>query len=193
MVMGTCVETIDKTTSAALASTVTTQGNFAMCHWMYFDYAANTAVLSNSATTNAWGDSKYLATAAWGTNGAATTGAGATNGGNSQGTSLTLAANGLAFSPAAASPTTFAAGAYTMAWYQPKEATTYAAGSLRRYLAGLTANAESVKGYCVSMRKSDNTSHVTGGFVAGATVVLSGSAALAMGAAALLGSAAFIF
>merc|ERR1712046_539778 len=136
---------------------------------MYFDYETNTALLTYSATTNAWGDSKYLATAQWGTNGGAVTGAGATNGGNSQGTSLTLA------------------------WYQPKEATTYAAGSLRRYLAGLTANAESAKGYCVSLRKADNTSHVSGGFVAGATVVLSGSAALAMGTAALLGSAAFIF
>jgi len=80
-----------------------------------------------------------------------------------------------------------------MAWYQPKEATTYAASALRRYLAGLTANAESVKGYCVSTRRTDGVTHISAGFVAGATVVLSGSSALAMGAAALLGSAAFIF
>merc|ERR1712187_903698 len=99
VVIGTCVETIDKSTGAALASTVTTQGNFAMCHWMYFDYGTNTAVTTLSGTTDAWGDSKFLATAAWGTNGGAVTGAGAAKGGNSQGTSLTLAANGLAFAP----------------------------------------------------------------------------------------------
>jgi len=107
VVIGTCVETIDKTTGAALLTTVTTQGNFAMCHWMYFDYGANTAVTTLSGTTNGWGDSKFLATAAWGTNGGATTGAGAASGGNSQGTSLTSAANGLVFAPAEAASVTF--------------------------------------------------------------------------------------
>merc|ERR1712183_226483 len=80
VVIGTCVETLTSA-SAALATTVTTEGNFAICHWMYALYSVNTAVTTLSGTTKAGGG----------------------------GTSLTNAANGLTFGPAAAASTTLTA------------------------------------------------------------------------------------
>lgn len=78
-----------------------------------------------------------------------------------------------------------------MWWYQPKYATTYAAGTLRRYNGG-KSDADHVKGYCMSQRKADGSTHETKGFLAGATVTLSGAAALVAGAVAL-GAAALAF
>jgi len=159
---------------------------------MYAIYGANTAVTSLSGTTNAWGDTKYLATAQWGTAGNAVTGKGATNS-SGQGTSLTLANNGLTFTPAAASSTTYTAQAYTMLWLQPKYASTYAAGTLRRYSGG-SSNGDKVKGYCFSTRLVSVTSNVSKGIVANTAVTtLTGAAALFAGVSAVLGTAAVIF
>ena len=190
VVIGTCVETLDSA-SAALATTVTTEGNFAICHWMFAVYGNDTAVTTLSATTNGWGDTKYLTTSQWGTSGNAVTGAGATSTGGG-GTSLTSANNGLEFSPAVAASLTLSAQAYTMTWYQPKYASTYGSSALRRYNGG-TSDADKVKAYCVSTRIVTVTSHVTAGFVAGSAVTLSGAAALTAGVATLLGSTVFIF
>ena len=189
VVIGTCVETLDSA-GAALATTVTTEGNFAICHWIFAKYTLDTAVTTLSNTTNAWGDTKYLTTTQWGTAGNAITGAGATKTG-SGGTSLTLAANGLKFTPTEAASTTLTAQAYTMAWYQPLQTSTYS--GLRRY-SGPASGGDKVKGYCVSTRTTASSTVITAGIVANTAVVtLAGAFALTAGAAGLLGSAVFIF
>jgi len=41
MGMGTCVETLDSA-GAALATTVTDQGNMALCHFIFWQYSTGT-------------------------------------------------------------------------------------------------------------------------------------------------------
>merc|ERR1712139_203634 len=183
MGMGTCAETLTSA-SAALATTVTTEGNFALCHWVFWLFSGDTAVALSAASTGTydWGSTHYLTTTQWGTNGGAIKGSTMKSGG---GTALTSTANGLVLSPVAAqATTTIAVGAKTFTWYQPKYATTYSSSSLRRYNGG-TADADKVKGYCVAQRLLATASHVATGFTAAETVTLTGASALAASAIAL--------
>jgi hypothetical protein len=122
--IGACVELLTSD-SAALASTVTTVGNFAICHWMYVTYAVgvNTAPAKTAAgatAASAWGETRYLNAATWGTAGATLLGTSM----QSSGTAITAAAQGFALSATAL--TAYVAGtAYTQTWYQPKYADTY--------------------------------------------------------------------
>lgn len=75
--IGTCVETLDAD-GTSLAARVTTEGNYALCHWMY--YKGQTASDPTSATSagnaNAnWGETRYLNEVEWGTSGSHITGA----------------------------------------------------------------------------------------------------------------------
>lgn len=182
--MGTCVETLT-TAGAALATGVTTSGNYALCHWVFWLFSADTAVALSAASTGTydWGQTDYLTETQWGTAGAGVKGSTMKSGG---GTSLTSTTNGLTLSPVAASTTTtIAVGAKVFTWYQPKYASTYSSTSLRRYNGG-TSDADKVKSYCVAQRLLATTTHVATGFtVAVASVTLSGASALAASAIAL--------
>jgi len=193
MAIGGCVETLTST-SVALATGVATEGNFAICHWLFFDaVAGNTPVLNLAAVTSAYGTTRYLNETQWGTNGGAVTGAGMIS--SSGGTELTATTNGLTYDPVPSATFTAYVDAtiYKMWWYQPKYASSYAAGTLRRYNGGSTDGSK-VKGYCVSQRlaKSTASTHIAGGFSAGSTVTLAGASAIAAGAIAL-GAAALAF
>lgn len=184
--MGTCVATLQTDGATELAASTTTEGNYALCHFIFFQSKTGTVVLVAAASgTNDWGQSNYLNETQWGTAGAGIKGNGlkATNSG---GTIISATTQGHAITPAGASGTTdITAGAKTFFWYQPVWSNTYAATALRRYNGGGT-EAEKVKAYCVSMRKLDGASHLTGGFVAQTAVTtLTGASALAASAIAL--------
>merc|ERR1712166_1542851 len=61
MAYGTCIETLDNT-GAALASGNTTAGNFALCHWLFFQFmlTANTIEYATDTGNYDWGETKYL-------------------------------------------------------------------------------------------------------------------------------------
>lgn len=183
MVLGTCVETLTSA-SASLAASTTDQGNYALCHWIFYHWGSDTAHVTTASTgSNAWGESKYLNEAQWGTAGGALTGA-ATHA-SSGGTSLTSTTNGLTLTPTPAASFTFTNNSdYSMWWYQPKWVSTYAATALRRYNGG-SADANKVKGYCWGVRSASSSTVVTANRGTGATVTLSGAAALAFSAVAL--------
>merc|ERR1712096_335977 len=67
MGMGTCVETLDSS-GVALATTVTDQGNMALCHFIYWTFKADTVALYAASTgTYDWGATMYMNTTQWGT------------------------------------------------------------------------------------------------------------------------------
>ena len=182
--MGTCVETLT-TAGAVQATTVVDNGNFAICHFLFYQYASGvvTFVAASTGTTD-WGLTMYLNTSQWGTAGSGLKGS-TMNG--TGGTAITLATWGLTLSPAAATgTTTIAAGNKVWTWFQPTQATTYAATALRRYGGGFNnSTAYKVKAYCVSQRLTATTTNVAAGIVAASAVVtLSGASALAAGAIA---------
>lgn len=184
--MGTCVETYKADGSAALAASTTTEGNYALCHFIFYKSGASPVTLVAAASgTNDWGQSNYLNETQWGTAGAGVKGNGM-KASNSGGTMITTASYGHAITPAGASgTTTIAVGSKTFFWYQPKYASTYASTALRRYNGGGT-EVEKVKAYCVSQRLLSGTAHIAGGFVAQtATTTLTGASALAASAIAL--------
>ena len=174
--LGTCVETLDAS-GVRVASTVTTDGNNALCHWFYvLGGATSTPGVASTGGTN-WGETKYLTHAQWG----ATSGAGVV--GN------TIKSNGTSISTSyehtldpASIASVFAAGTYKMTWYQPKYAATYAETALRRYNGG-TADADKVKAYCVAMRLVSAASAISPLDITAAsttgTVTLTGASALA--------------
>lgn len=166
---------------AAIAATVTTVGNVAICHWMYtaHDGTDDSPASYSGGTTAAseWGETRYLDATAWGTAGTGIIGT------NMQtlGTRITSAAQGFTLSNT--SVTTFAAGtAYTQTWYQPKWASTYTSSALRRYNGGAT-DGDKVRGYCVGARSltDASTDYVP---VVGTQVTVTGATALAAGAIA---------
>jgi len=172
---GTCVETLDSA-GVRVASTVTTEGNNALCHWFYvLGGGTSTAQTASTGGTN-WGETKFLTHAQWGS----TAGAGVV--GN------TIKSNGTSISTSyehtldPASVTTFAAGTYKMTWYQPTYAATYAETALRRYNGG-TADADKVKAYCVGLRLVSAASAISPTEITAAsttgTVTLTGASALA--------------
>lgn len=192
MTIGGCVETLDGS-SVALATGVTTEGNYAICHWLFFvAVSGNVPVLTLAGATSGYGTTRFLSETQWGTAGNAVTGAGAISSGG--GTELTATTNGLTYSPVLSSTfTAFTAVDYTMWWYQPTYSSSYTAGTLRRYNGG-SSDGSKVKGYCVSQRMATSTesTHIPGGFTAGTTVTLAGASAMAAGAIAL-GAAALAF
>lgn len=187
--MGTCVETLGSDNATALATTVTTDGNHALCHFVYWLFNTGTVTIYKlaSATNYEWGRTLYMTTAQWGTNGAAVVGSGMYSSGGSL---LTSAAHGLVLAPVASTTSTLTAGDISFTWYQPTFASTYASTTLRRYNGGGT-NVESVQAYCVSQRLLATTTHKTGGWQKKTAVTaLTGASALAataiaFGAAAL--------
>ena len=173
--IGTCVETLDSA-GTRVASTVTDDGNNALCHWFYVLGGSTSTAGTASTGTGNWGETKFLTHAQWGT----TSGGGVIgNTIKSNGTSISTS-YGHALSPT--SVTTFSAGSYTMTWYQPTLASTYSSTALRRYNGG-TADADKVKAYCVGLRRLDATAvlSTTGITAASATgtVTLTGASALA--------------
>lgn len=76
-VIGTCVETLDAD-GVALASRVTSEGNYALCHWFYYKGQSTGDPTSASKTGTAaanWGETRYLTEVEWGTSGSHITGA----------------------------------------------------------------------------------------------------------------------
>ena len=185
MALGTCVETLT-TAGAVMAATVTDNGNFALCHFVYYQYKAGTVVLTAAQTgTNDWGASTYLTATQWGTAGSGLIGTSLNTA--TGGTAITSATWGMVLSPAAASGTVLiTAGTKSWVWYQPTYATTYSSSTLRRYGGGYNnSTADQVKGYCVSARTLAGSANKSAGIVAAATkVTLSGASALAAGAIA---------
>ena len=184
--MGTCVATLQTDGATELAASTTTEGNYALCHFIFFVSGSGTVTLVAAASgTNDWGQSNYLNETQWGTagNGVKGNGMKATNSG---GTIISATTQGHALTPAGASgTTTITAGTKNFFWYQPIWSNTYAATALRRYNGGGT-EAEKVKAYCVSQRLLSVSTHVAGGFVAQTAVTtLTGASALAASAIAL--------
>lgn len=181
---GTCVATLGTDNSTELASTVTTDGNFALCHFIFWQSVnsgtAPAFVAAASGATN-WGQTNFLATGAWGTAGSGITGATMRTGtgvqyiGDSYGHTLT---------PAGAAGATIAAGDKQFTWQQPKWASTYGITALRRYDGGGT-NKESVKPYCISKRRLDGATTISAGIVGLTVVALTGAQTLAASALAL--------
>jgi len=179
--IGTCVETLDAS-GVALATGVITEGNYAICHWMYstYDNTDDSPASYAGGTTPAteWGETRYLNEAAWGTNGSAILG----NNIQTAGTRITSTTQG--FETLVSVTTTFsAATAYNQVWYQPKWASTYAAGVLRRYNGG-TTDAHKVRGYCVGVRNISDASTDYAPVASAAFATLTGATALAAGAIA---------
>lgn len=76
-VVGTCVETLDDD-GEYLRSGVKIQGNYAICHWMYFLAQAGTVNLLNTSYSTLggtigtnWGETRFLNEYEWGTHGSA--------------------------------------------------------------------------------------------------------------------------
>ena len=194
-VLGTCVETYTSA-GVVVASTVTDDGNIALCHW--FLIAANATagtVAVVSGTTNTYGIANYMTATQWGTAGNAMVGNGLLTRGTSIGTT-----HGFALTPATKPTTTYTAGTYTQLWYQPTYASTYASTTLRRYNGG-SGDADKVKAYCAKQRPIDtaSTTYDSNSALVAATVggtngvvTLTGAQALAAGAIAF-GVAALSF
>lgn len=189
--IGTCVETLDSA-GAAVATTVTTVGNFAICHFLFYaaTSSGNSGTVTNAYTGTHWGLTTYMTATQWYSSSGTTAGAGLlgstmnTSGG---GTGLTSGTNGLVFTPATTVTNFVVSTVYEMEWYQPLQTTTYGASALRRYSGAFNgATADKVKPYCISQRLvgSGNTTHRSAGITAGSVATLSGATALAAGAIA---------
>ena len=73
-VIGTCVETLDNT-GASLGAGVVTEGNYAICHWLYYTgISDNTGVALGGVANTDFGETRYLTEAEWGTDGSKITG-----------------------------------------------------------------------------------------------------------------------
>lgn len=185
-VIGTCVETRDPN-GDQLAAGKTTVGNYAICHWLYVQVQSGSATLNTSGTFGGglagtdWGETRYLTETEWGTAGAALTGATAHTTGTAVG-----AAHGFALSDTGL--TAFVPKAvYSMSWFQPKWATTYAANKLRRYSANQNP-ADQVLAYCMGTRPVSSTVQAID--IARATHAGADGVVTLAGAASLLASVA---
>ena len=194
-VIGTCVETYDSA-GVVVASTVTDDGNLAVCHWFLIkaDATAGTVDLV-SGTTADYSVAYHMTATQWGTAGNALVGSGLATRGTVIGTTY-----GFTRTPATAPTPTYTAQAYTQFWYQPTYASTYASTALRRYNGG-SGDADRVKAYCMMQQDIDSasTTFQTATAAVAATVggtsgvvTLTGAQALATGAIAF-GVAALAF
>jgi hypothetical protein len=194
-VIGTCVETYDSA-GVVVASSVTDDGNIALCHWFLIDANATAGTVDVvSGTTNTYGIANYMTATQWGTAGNAMVGNGLLTRGTSIGTTY-----GFALTPSTKPATVYTAGSYTQLWYQPTYASTYASTTLRRYNGG-SGDGDKVKAYCAKLRPIDtaSTTYDAASALVAATVggtsgvvTLTGAQALAAGAIAF-GVAALAF
>ena len=160
-VIGTCIETLDRSGNP-LAAAVTTEGNYAICHWLYFERGET--LTSNAAYSNQlrggvngeWGETVYLNEAEWASSGSRITGESIRTLGTPISADYGFARSGFADTAVTSTYTFQAMGVYQMSWYQPKYAQTYSKDGLRRYQGG-SEDASKVKGYCVGPRNIDAT------------------------------------
>jgi hypothetical protein len=151
-VIGTCVETYDSA-GVVVASTVTDDGNLALCHW--FLIALNSIPGTStvvSGTTNDYSVAYYLTAVQWGTAGNALVGNGLATRGTVIGTTQEFTRT-----PSTKPTDVFTAGTYKQKWFQPKYAATYSASALRRYNGG-SSDGDNVKAYCAEQRDIATTS-----------------------------------
>lgn len=151
-VVGTCVETLTSEGETLPAGTIT-EGNFGLCHWFYISLQTGSATSNTNGTTlngvtgTDWGETRYYTETEWGTAASGLTGSVVQTKGKAIG-----AAHGFALSHTSLTafvPYTI----YSMSWYQPKYAETYAATELRRYHGGGDGqDASKVRGYCAGAR-----------------------------------------
>lgn len=194
-VIGTCVETYDSL-GVVVASTVTDDGNIALCHWFLVAGNATVGTVAVvSGTTNTYGIANYMTATQWGTGGNAVVGNGLLTRGTSIGTT-----HGFALTPSTKPVSIYTAGEYKQTWYQPTYASTYASTVLRRYNGG-SGDADKVKAYCAMLRDiaTASTTYASTTAMVAATVggtagvvTLTGAQALAAGAIAF-GVAALAF
>ena len=150
MGMGSCIETLS-TSGSVQDLFVTDNGNYAICHWVFFQFAAGTVTMVESEMgTNEWGSTKYLTAVQWGVGGSAIIGNIMNT--SAGGTAISVEKWGMVSTPTAAVSTfTVLSGVKTWAWYQPIYANTYGVSNLRRYGGGYNnSTADKVRGYCVS-------------------------------------------
>lgn len=189
--IGTCVETLDDD-GLTLAAGISTEGNYAICHWFYFLARTNTTATKQGGYVGLdWGETRYLTEFDWGTAGSNISGTRIETLGSAIG-----AAHGFALSETTALTTFLDGGVYTHTWYQPKYAATYAATELRRYNGGPSFGSR-VKAYCIGQHVLDNAyvnADVRAADHAGVAgvVTLSGAFALSAGAIAF-GAASLAF
>lgn len=111
--IGTCVETLDSE-GETLAARVTTTGNYALCHWMYFKGQTEGDTYHAVGGTNAanWGETRYYNEVEWGTSGSHITGANI----QSNGTPIDNK-HGFALSDTSLTTGFINGGVYSMSWY----------------------------------------------------------------------------
>jgi len=186
-VIGTCVETLhaDGTNPDKDRTDI---GNFGLCHFLYYLAATtnadgnNTTYPVNGGTQNiSWGEVRIYTADQWGNGGSGIVGASA----QSNGIALSSTWNGFAQS------SDLLTGykdkfTYSLSWYQPPFASTYAAGTLRRY-SGNAQNPDKMRVYCFSARNLSSATFfgmTKVDQVVDGIVTMSGATALAAGAIA---------
>ena len=103
-------------------------GNFAICHWFYYLGLKTTTSANLGGTVGTdWGETRIYTEEQWGNGGSVIKGA------NIQATGTRLDSTYQGFALGNTIATYGDGGIYTMRWYQPQYATSYKAGSLRRY------------------------------------------------------------
>jgi len=191
--MGTCVETLTDD-GATLPAGIDTQGNYAICHWMYFLAGTNTTSTKPGGRVGLdWGETRYLTEFDWGTAGSNISGTRIETLGTGLG-----AAQGFALSETTVLTSFVDGGVYSQTWYQPKYAATYAANELRRYNGGPGFGSK-IKAYCIGQHAlTDTHTGALNGVTpadnsgVGGVVTLSGAFALSAGAIAF-GAASLAF
>jgi hypothetical protein len=178
-VIGTCVETLDAE-GVSLSAGVVTEGNYAICHWLYYGgISDNTGVSLGGVANTDFGETRYLTEAEWGTEGSKITGQTI----QTLGSRIT-STNGFTLSETNLSIFLDASN-YQMEWYQPTFSAYYSNSILRRYNGGAN-DGDKVKGWCVSARllTSADTFGVTVSDLSG-VVTLTGANMLTTSAIAL--------
>jgi len=146
-VVGTCVETLDSN-GAVLAAGTDTEGNFAVCHWFYLVVGGNVTSIKRFGTAGTdYSEVRYYNEVEWGTIGSGINGANTPTKGQAIGVN-----QGYSRFPATATSYTIG-DYYSQSWYQPKYATTYAAGALRRY-NGASGSRDKVRAYCMGIKST---------------------------------------
>ena len=100
--IGTCVETYDSA-GTVVASTVTDDGNIAICHWFLVALSSVAGTIGNTGTADEYSIANYMTATQWGTNGNALVGNGLETRGTRLGTTFDFTRT----------PTSQPTGAYT--------------------------------------------------------------------------------
>lgn len=182
-----------------MAAGVSDQGNFALCHWLYYKgqgglVAANpneSYYAKDGAAGVNWGETRFYNAYEWGNSGSHITGANIQTGGTAVG-------GGQGFALSHTNLLTYTAGViYSMSWYQPKYSETgYASNALRRYSGGnFGTRADKVKAFSVGNRLlTDATVHgIYAADQTGSSGTVSLSSAVALAASLSFGMATLAF